>query len=109
MPKRLFLSLLVVSPVLLLGFSTGPAAKRTGAAVDGGLNCTACHRTFSPANSDPRGRILIEAANYVPGVKQTIKVSVSHPDVARWGFQLTARLASDETKTAGEFSSDSIV
>jgi len=77
--------------------------RRTGAAVDGGLDCTACHRTYAPANSDPRGRLTIQASPYVPGVKQAVRVQVEHPEGARWGFQLTARLGSDETKPAGTF------
>jgi uncharacterized protein (TIGR03437 family) len=77
--------------------------------VDGGVNCTACHRTFAPANSDARGSVVIAALSYSPGVKQVIKVTVSHPEAARWGFQLTARLASDETRPAGTFSGDDVV
>ena len=96
-------------PVALLGFSTGPPAKRTGAAVDGGTNCTACHRTFAPANSDPRGFVRIDADSYIPGVQQVVHVTVSHPDQQRWGFQLTARLVSDETQQAGTFTGDDVV
>jgi uncharacterized protein (TIGR03437 family) len=91
------------TPVLLWGFSSGPVIMRTGAAVDGGLDCTACHRTFAPANSDPRGRLAIFAAPYSPGVKQNIRILLEHPEAQRWGFQLTARLVSDETKQAGTF------
>ena len=86
-----------------MGYSTGPPIKRTGAVVDGGLTCTACHRTFAPANSDPRGSVRIDAGNYAPGVKQTIRVTVFHPEAQRWGFELTARMVNDETKAAGEF------
>jgi len=103
MRKRIIFSLLGVSPVVLMGFSTGPPIKRTGLLADGGLNCTACHRTFAPANSDPRGNVRIDAASYVPGVKQTIRVTVFHPEAQRWGFQLTARMVNDETKPAGTF------
>src|SRR5262249_8212686 len=95
--------LLGVLPASLVAFSTGPVVKRTGAAVDGGLNCTACHRTFAPANSDAVGRIVIDALSYVPGVTQTLKINVTRAEASRWGFQLTARLASDETKPAGSF------
>src|SRR5215831_17305855 len=106
---RLLVPCFAMLPVSLIAFSTGPPVKRTGAAVDGGLNCTACHRTFAPANSDARGSVVITSASYAPGVKQTIKVTVSHPEAARWGFQLTARLVSDETKPAGTFTGDDIV
>src|SRR5947209_6433527 len=108
MQKRVLLSLFGSMPVVLMGFSTGPPPKRTGAAIDGGVNCSACHRTFVSANSDPLGSVRIDAANYAPGVKQTIKVTVSHPQGARWGFQLTARLVSDETKVAGNFTPNSV-
>jgi len=91
-----------------MGFSTGPPPKRTGAAIDGGGNCTACHRTYAPANSDPLGSVRIDVSNYTPGVKQTIKVTVSHPQAQRWGFQLTARLVSDESKIAGNFTPNDV-
>ncbi|MBS1858237.1 MAG: hypothetical protein JST11_22895 [Acidobacteria bacterium] len=42
-------------------------------------------------------------------MKQLIHVTVSHPEAARWGFQLTARLVSDDSKPAGTFTPDSIV
>jgi uncharacterized protein (TIGR03437 family) len=90
-------------PVLLPAFSTGPPTMRTGAATDGGVSCTACHRTFAPANSDPRGKVAITAAPYTPGVTQTIQVTISHPDQKRWGFQLTARSAGNPTQQAGTF------
>jgi uncharacterized protein (TIGR03437 family) len=86
----------------MYGFSTGPPAQRTGAAVDGGNNCTLCHRTFAPANSGT-GRVFITAGGYTPGVKQNILVTLQDPDAMRWGFQMTARLRSDETKAAGTF------
>src|SRR5947209_5438499 len=109
MQKRVLLSLFGSMPVVLMGFSTGPPPKRTGAAIDGGVNCSACHRTFVSANSDPLGSVRIDAANYTPGVKQTIKVTVSHPQGLRWGFELTARLASDETKIAGNLAPNAVV
>ena len=109
MVRKLTLTFLAAAPVALLAFSTGPPLKRTGAPVDGGLNCTACHRTYAPANSDPRGSVAIAAASYTPGVKQTIKVTVSHPDALRWGFQMTARYASDPSKQAGSFTTNDVV
>ena len=96
--KKVLLSLLGAVPVMLFAFSAGPPVKRTGAAVDGGTNCTSCHATYGPANSDARGSVVITAANYVPGVKQTLTVSVKHPEALRWGFQLIARTTADQTK-----------
>ena len=93
----------------MYALSGGPPLKRTGAAVDGGLNCTACHVTYAPANSDARGRVVVQAKSYTPGVKQVIRVRVEHPEAKRWGFELTARLAGDETKIAGTLSATSAV
>ncbi|MCX6634959.1 MAG: hypothetical protein NT090_07760, partial [Acidobacteria bacterium] len=87
------------------GTALTPQLKRTGAAVDGGLNCTACH-AGAAANSDPRGKLTITAANYIPGVKQTIRVKLEHPEAQRWGFELTARAPNDETKPAGVLTPD---
>src|SRR5262245_54243897 len=87
-------------PFTLFSFSTGPPVMRTGAAVDGGLACNVCHTTFA-LNDDTGGKILVRANPYTPGIKQVIEVQVSHPDARRFGFQLTSRLASDESKQAG--------
>ena len=89
-------------PIVMYGFSSGPPINRTGAPVDGGLNCTVCHRTFAPANSGT-GRVSISTLSYTPGVKQTVTVTVEDPDAQRWGFQMTARFVSDETIQAGTF------
>lgn len=92
-------------PFTLLAFSTGPPIMRTGAAVDGGMACTVCHNSF-PLNDDSGGSVTIRANAYTPGVKQLIEVIVNHPTAMRFGFQLTARVMSDETKEAGTFTAD---
>lgn len=107
--RCVFALLAGLTPLAMYGFSTGPPQRRTSVPADGGQNCTVCHQTFAPANSDPRGRVAIQADPYTPGVKQTIRVTVEHPEALRWGFQLTARLASDETKPAGTFTPSSTV
>jgi uncharacterized protein (TIGR03437 family) len=91
-------------PVTLLAYPTGPPIKRTGG-VDGNINCTACHRTYAPANSDPAGSVTISNLNpYVPGTLQTLQVTVQHPQASRWGFQLTARFVTGGgTIMAGSF------
>ena len=96
--------LIALASSTAFGFSNGAPVMRTGAEVDGGLDCTACHRTFAPANSDPRGKLWITTlADYKPGVKQTVKVQIQHPEANRWGYQLTARLASNPARKAGTF------
>lgn len=109
MKKLLTIALFATLPVSLIAFSTGPPIKRTGNAVDGGLDCSACHRTYAPANSDARGGVSIVTNAYTPGAKQLVLVTVSHPEARRYGFQLTARLASDPTKQAGSFSASSFI
>src|SRR5512146_2163123 len=88
-------------PMAAYGRSAGPPVGHTGAAVDGGQSCTQCHRTF--AVNSGAGKISISTISYTPGVKQNITVTVEDPDARRWGFQLTARSHSDETKQAGSF------
>ncbi|MDQ6676507.1 MAG: hypothetical protein M3Z09_04340, partial [Acidobacteriota bacterium] len=109
MKRKIVFSLMSAFPIALFAFSTGPPAKRTGAAVDGGLNCTACHTTYAPANSDSRGSISLTAFSYTPGTPQTITVNVQHPEAARWGFQLIARTTADQTVQAGTFTVDDTV
>ncbi|HYO81271.1 MAG TPA: choice-of-anchor V domain-containing protein, partial [Bryobacteraceae bacterium] len=65
-------------------------------------NCQRCHNSF-PVNS-PGGFVRIDAFHYRPGQKQTIRVTVSHPEAQKWGFQLTARQARDLNAKAGTFS-----
>ena len=92
-------------PIALYAFSTGPQPRRAGVPADGGTDCSACHRitTAGDGKSDPRGSVSIEVRNYTPGIAQTIRVTVRHPEAVRWGFQLTARPVSDETRGAGTF------
>lgn len=98
---KLLFAGLSMPTVLLFAFSAGPPQARTGAEVDGGLACNACHRG-ADLNS-PGGRLTITVNPYTPGVKQTIQVRLEHPEASRWGFQLTARLDSDKTRKAGTF------
>lgn len=102
MLSKFIYPILAVAPLALFAFSTGPQVNRTGGIV-GSTDCTACHRTFAPANSDPTGSVKLEGiAAYQPGVAQAIKVTISHPAGQRWGFQLTARFVTDG-KMAGSF------
>jgi uncharacterized protein (TIGR03437 family) len=49
---------------------------------------------------------VLTAVNYVPGQKQTIGIRINDAAGLRWGYQLTARLKSDETKAAGTFTAN---
>lgn len=98
-----FLGLIMISSVAW-GFSQVPPVRRSNVPVDdNSANCTACHRG-TDLNGDARGSVTIEMSDtYQPGVAQTIRVRVRHPEAVRWGFQMTARLSSDLTKKAGTF------
>src|SRR5437764_9498045 len=81
---------------LALAHIEGPDPRVTGAPGDEPRACTACH-FGSDLNSGP-GSVAIILPNgntYTPGVKQHIQVSVSEASQRRWGFQITARQASD--------------
>jgi uncharacterized protein (TIGR03437 family) len=80
--------------------SEGAPIGNTGAPGDG--VCRNCHTSF-PLNPDG-GSIRIQTGSYKPGLPQNVKVTVSHPDAVRWGFQITARWAKDLSQTAGRFS-----
>ncbi len=84
--------------------STGPTVPVSGVPTDNnGANCTQCHRTFVPADSDSRGKfaILVDRLTYTPGVRKKITIKIEHPEAQRWGFQFTSRVSSDTTKGAG--------
>lgn len=96
----------LLSTGAVMGFSRGAPANASGVPTDmNGRTCAACHTTFAPPNSDGRGKVsvILDAMTYRPGVKQTIRVRVEHPEARRWGFQLTARPTSNTTQMAGSF------
>jgi uncharacterized protein (TIGR03437 family) len=95
--KQTLLFLLAALPVFAL--PTGAPPGNTGA--PGNLVCTACHRSF--ALNPEGGSVRIQAVNYKPGQAQTLRVTVSHPEAVRWGFQIAARWAKDPTQNAGRF------
>src|SRR3954451_5917790 len=96
---RRVLTLLVAS-LPLAAFPTGAPPNRTGA--PGHSTCRDCHTSF-PLNS-PGGSVVVQAPGYKPGQTQTVKVTVSHAEAQRWGFEIVARWAKDPTQTAGSFS-----
>lgn len=83
------------------GNSGGAPPQVTGAPGEG--TCTACHG--ATANAGP-GSLQIRfdgATNWVPGQAVKVKVTLADPNASRWGFQLTARAASNPNQTAGSF------
>jgi uncharacterized protein (TIGR03437 family) len=90
--------LLTLAPVALLAEANAPSIRFTGVPSDGGQTCATCH---SGGNS---GSITVMMNDYNPGIQQTIRIILQHPQAQRWGFQMTIRQVSDETKSAGDFS-----
>ena len=99
-PRRAtLLTLLVLLPTALVAESQMPSIRFAGAPKDGGQNCSTCHLQSSP----PQGSVTLDVNDYNPGVIQVIHVNINDTRAIRWGFQLTARSVSDETRSAGTF------
>ncbi|HTS46331.1 MAG TPA: choice-of-anchor V domain-containing protein [Bryobacteraceae bacterium] len=95
-------------PAVLLAETATPSLGYTGANAvpsdHNGGNCSTCHSTFGPANSDPSGSVKVTVSDYAPNIQQTIRILIQHPNATQWGFQMTIREVSDETQSAGTFS-----
>lgn len=106
--RKLFLAktsiVLGVIPILVYAYARGPDPRKTGAPGDTTCSQSGCHLgTLNPAN----GKVEVSFQNgpvYSPGVKQRLTVTVTDPQARVFGFQLTARLSSDERNgQAGDF------
>jgi uncharacterized protein (TIGR03437 family) len=103
------LPLLAAVPAFFLGESLfaespTPSLGYTGAPTDhGGQDCSTCHNSFGPANSDTTGALQVMVSDYVPNVQQYIRIIVQNPNASRWGFQITIREQSNETLSSGTF------
>lgn len=76
--------------------STGPNGRFTGAPGDNQAACTQCHTGAALNSGKGSVRIVFPGgAQYQPGATYRVKVEIRDPDQQRWGFQLTARLASN--------------
>jgi uncharacterized protein (TIGR03437 family) len=72
----------------------GADPRLTGA--PGDSVCTQCHAGTTLNGGGGSVKIVMPGdATYTPGVKQHIQVQVSDPAQRRWGFELSARAASD--------------
>src|SRR5258708_6651852 len=92
-----------ILPLTAFGHSYGPKPRVTAGPGDDARACTACHSSSALNSGSGSVAILLQGGPvYVPGVKQRIAVQISDPKLQqqRWGFQLTARLNSDSTKSS---------
>jgi uncharacterized protein (TIGR03437 family) len=105
-----FTCVFAVIPGLILAYENGPDPGKTGAPGDSPTACvaTGCH--VGTINSAANGgsvtiQMLNGATTYTPGgPKQLITILIKDANRQSWGFQMTARLASNLTSgPAGHF------
>src|ERR1700734_2062213 len=105
MKSPILLALLMLVPAAVFAESVTPSIGYTGAPTDhNGQDCSVCHNTYGPANSDKTGSLQVTVSDYVPTVQQLIHIVVQNPNASRWGFQITIREQSDQTLSSGTFS-----
>ncbi|MBS1873139.1 MAG: hypothetical protein JSU00_07980 [Acidobacteria bacterium] len=96
---------LAAVPVLLWAYSSGPEAHKTGVPAPGNNEptCVLCHS--GTALNGGGGKVTLTASgnSYTPGQKQTLTITVTDSAAKVYGFQATARLASDLNQQAGSF------
>ncbi len=106
MTRKLGWSLLALLTTTGIAFarSNGPNARFTGAPGDNQLACAQCHSGTLNSGKGSVRVVFPDGAQYKGGATYRMKVEVRDPDQQRWGFQLTARLASNlEKGQAGDF------
>ncbi len=96
----------VVVPILIQAYEFGPDPRRAGAPGDAGTCLgSGCHTGTLNAGG---GSVKITASGgttYTPGVKQRIQVQITDAARQKFGFEFTARLASNLSNgQAGDFS-----
>lgn len=102
-------ALLVSVPLVIWGYASGPIPYVTGDPKDGGQTCSqsGCHIGTAVNGGAGSVKITTLSATYTPGRAQTVSVTISDPVQRAWGFELTARLLSDNTQAGNLTTSDS--
>lgn len=103
-------------PAILFALSSGPDPRYTGAPGDSALACatSGCHTGLKQGGPINAGGGRVDAAfcggaNYTPGVAQIVVVTVSDSANKLTGFQMTARLDSDQANgQAGDFTGSTL-
>lgn len=101
---------LVAIPIVLWAYEYGPDAGHAGVPNELGTCAqSGCHvgTANNPANQGSVSVAFPAGLAYVPGVKQHLVVTIADPATTQkaWGFQLTARQASNTKNMAGSFAS----
>jgi uncharacterized protein (TIGR03437 family) len=97
------IAILSIAPIIIWAHVEGPDPGHSGVPGEFSCNQAGCHT--GTALNGGGGSVTINAGGttYTPGVTQQISVSVADSKQRRWGFQLTARSASDPTSQQGTF------
>jgi uncharacterized protein (TIGR03437 family) len=89
-------------PLVIYAFREGPPVRKTGA--PGDSTCLDCHVGSRTDNSPNLKVAFPNGLTYMPGVKQTLTLTVDVAGVEAWGFEMTARLSSNDANgQAGTF------
>ncbi|MEZ5355067.1 MAG: choice-of-anchor V domain-containing protein [Bryobacteraceae bacterium] len=93
-----------VIPILMMGHDSGADPGNTGAPGDQTCAQSGCHVGTATQGSGVSIDFGSQGATYQPGVEQTWTITVNGAQTAGYGFQVSARLASDERNAqAGSF------
>jgi uncharacterized protein (TIGR03437 family) len=92
-------------PLLLWAHSAGPDSGKAGVPGETNCNQSQCHVGTAVNGGGGSVKVSFTSGSYIPGVKQHLVVTISDPTARVWGFQLTARPASDPKTMAGAFKS----
>jgi uncharacterized protein (TIGR03437 family) len=93
-----------VVPILMMGFSGGADPGNAGAPGDQTCARAGCHAGTATTGRGVSIDFGSQGATYTPGQAQTWTIRVDGAQTAGYGFQVTARLASDERNAqAGAF------
>jgi uncharacterized protein (TIGR03437 family) len=92
-------------PVLVWAYSTGPIPYAEGGPGGDPRACTQCHGGTALNRGGGKVELLFPGDRaYVPGQKQRIRIVITDPSARVYGYQVSARLASNElTGQAGIF------
>lgn len=77
---------LILTPAMVLGYSSGPPNEVTGA--PGEPTCVDCHTSF-PLNSGDGSFTIVGPPSFIAGHTYPIVVTIQDPGQQRWGFEFT--------------------
>ena len=76
---------------------------QSAAGVPGEGDCTLCHTVGAIGTGGVTLKLSDPTGTYQAGVSQHVTLTITDSSAARWGFQLTARLRSNQQLQAGTF------